>query len=228
MRMAEYIFPEQEGGSCGPHKSACTSSSLLVVTIMLLFCLTTWIDLLPTNSMHSLSRSSGFSALFSWQTAIIRTGSEAVRLLVFGISLSELESEALELSKLMNTLAVSYMLLEVSKLIPSVSLDALTTQALLACANFWCHTLMRLFQLTRWVGRPQPVIAIALLGFKLLITMATPAAASLRTNRFCSCFAYAMTFFSLINVIVVGSSWNNIPLSCSWPREMKFESHSGA
>ena len=149
MRMAEYVFPEREGGLCGPHKSACTSSSLLVVTVMLLFRLTTRVDLLPTHGVHNLLRSLGFSALFSWQTAIIGIESEAMRLLVFGVSLSESESEVSELSESMSTSTESYLLLEVSRLIPSVSLDALMTRALLACANLRCHTLMRLFRLTR-------------------------------------------------------------------------------
>lgn len=121
MRMAEYVFPEREGGSCGPHKSACTSSSLLVVTVMLLFCLTTRVDLLPTHGVHSLSRLSGLSKLFSWQAAIIGAGSKALGSLAVGVLLSELESEAMSIS------AGSYSLLEVLRSIPSVSLDALTT-----------------------------------------------------------------------------------------------------
>ena len=176
------------------------------MTVMLLFCLTAQVDLLPTHGMHSLSRSSGFSALFSWQTAIIGTGSEAVGLLMVGVSLLESESEASEFSESMSTLVGSYLLLEVSRLIPSVSLDALTTRALLAYANLRCHILMRLFRLTKWVGRPRPVMAIALLGFKLLIAMAALTAASSRTNKFRSHLACAITFPSLINVIVVGSS----------------------
>ena len=58
--------------------------------------------------------------------------------------------------------------------------------------------------------------------------MPTPTAASLRTNKFRSRFACVITFPSLINVIIVRSSWNNIPLLRSWPRKMRFKSHSSA
>ena len=94
--------------------------------------------------------------------------------------------------------------------------------------NLWYYTLMRLFRLTRWVGRPQLVIAITFLGFKLLITMAALAAASLKTNKFRFCFMCTKIFSSLINIIVVGLLWNNIPILYSWLRKMRFKSHFGA
>lgn len=46
-------------------------------------------------------------------------------LLVFGVLLLELESEASELSELMSTLVGSYSLLEILRLISSINLDAL-------------------------------------------------------------------------------------------------------
>lgn len=127
MKIAEYVFPKREEGSCGYHKLAHTSLSLLVMIVMLLFCLTTCIDLLPTQGVYNLSRLSGFSALFSWQTTIIEIGSEAVDLLALGVLLLELESKASELSESMRTLAEMYLLLEVLRLILSVSLNTLTT-----------------------------------------------------------------------------------------------------
>lgn len=135
MKMAKYVFLEQKRESCHSHKLAYIFLSLFVVTVMLLFCLTTRVDLLPTHGVHSLSRLLGLSALFSWQTAIVGIGSVAMELLAVGIPLLESESEASKLSKLINTLTRLYLLLEVSRLILSVSLDTLTTQALLVCAN---------------------------------------------------------------------------------------------
>lgn len=68
MRIATYVLLGQEGDSCGPKRLACTYFSSFVVTVMLLFCLTTRVDLLPTHSVHSLSRLFGLS---SWQKAMI-------------------------------------------------------------------------------------------------------------------------------------------------------------
>ena len=147
--MAKYVFLEREGGSFGPYKSAYTFLSLLIVTVMLFFCLTTRVDLLSTHSVHSLSRLSGFSILFFWQTTIIGTACEAVWLLVLDVSLLESESKASEFSESMSTLAGLYLLLELLRLILSISLYSLTTEALLAYANLQCHTLIHLFPLTK-------------------------------------------------------------------------------
>lgn len=127
------------------------SSSLPIVRVRLLFCLTTWVDLFLMYSIDSLLRLSRFSVLFFWLAAIIGKGFKAVGLLVIDILLLKLESELLELFELINTLIGLYLLLEASRLILFISLDALTTQILLAFTNFWYYTLMRLCLLTRQV-----------------------------------------------------------------------------
>lgn len=77
---------------------------------------------------------------------------------------------------------------------------------------------MLLFLLTRWVGRPRPVIT----------AMAFPGAARSSTKRFRSLLACATTLPSFINVIMLRLLWYIIPLSHSWPNEMRFKSHWGA
>lgn len=149
MRMAEYIFLECERKSWGPHKLVCTSLSLLVMGVMLLFCLTTRVDLLLTDGVHSLSRLSRLSTLLSWQAAITGVVYEGVGLFVVGVLLSESESEMSKSFELLCILAESYLLLEVSRLILFVSLDTLTTWALLAYPNLWCHSLIHLSWLTK-------------------------------------------------------------------------------
>lgn len=203
--MANYIFPKEEWELYDLDKLAFTWLSLFVMTVILLFYLTTWVVVFPTYGMHSLSKSSGFSALFSWQTEIIGKGSDTLGLLVFDVLLLESESEAWELSESMSNLAEFSLLLEVLRFISLISLDALATWARLAYTNLWFYTLICLFWLTKWVGRPQPVMIIALLDFKLLITLAASVATSLKINKFCSCFAYLITFLFFINVIVIGS-----------------------
>lgn len=135
MRIAKYIFLEREEELCDLYKLACTSLSLFVMEVMLLVLLRTWVDLLFTHSVHSLLRLLGLSALFSWQTAIIGIVSEGVELLAVGVLLLESKSKMSELSKLISTLAGTYLLLEMSRLIPSISLDALTTREFLAYPN---------------------------------------------------------------------------------------------
>jgi len=96
----------------------------------------------------------------------------------------------------------SYSLLSArSRSIPSVSLEALTTRALLAWASRRCQSRMRLFWLTRCVGRPLPLIAIA------LADMTWPGVAKSRMKRLRSLLACAITFSLRVNVIVVGLSW---------------------
>ena len=68
MSIVAYVLPDWEGGSCGPQRSACTSSSLFVVGVMLLFLLTILVDLLPTHGVHSLSKASLSSvSAFNWR-----------------------------------------------------------------------------------------------------------------------------------------------------------------
>lgn len=62
----------------------------------------------------------------------------------------------------------------------------------------------------------------------LIVAMALSGCASSRVKRFRSFLAWAMTFPFLINVIAVRSSRNLISVSWSWPKEIRFESYSGA
>lgn len=135
MRIAKYIFPEREEGLYDLYKLACISSRLFVMEVMLLFHLRTQVDLLSTHGIHSLLRLLGLSALLSWQTAIIGIVSEGVGSLAVGVLLSESKSKMSELSESISTLAGTYLLLEMSRLISSINLDALTTRVLLACPN---------------------------------------------------------------------------------------------
>lgn len=71
------------------------------------------------------------------------------------------------------------------------------------------------------------LIAIAL-GFKLLTAIIASSIARLRRKRLRSRYAYTMTVPSFHNVILIGSSWYVMLLLRSWPRDMRFESQSGA
>lgn len=62
--------------------------------------------------MHSLSRFSRLSALFSWQTAIMIVVFRGVGLLAVDVLPLELESENSELFKWISTLVRLYLLLE--------------------------------------------------------------------------------------------------------------------
>ena len=221
------MLPNWDGRSCGLQRLACTSLSFFVVAVMLLFRLTTRVDLLPTQGVQSLSMISSLSVAIVWRTAVVIT--------VY-LSLDTSES-----SESMSTSAGSYSF-SLSSFIPSTSFAALRTRALLICASRRCQSRTRLFWLTRCVGRPRPVMAIAnclgpgfaefTLGITifdcgLIIDIAFPGL-SQAWKRFCSVLASAMTFPFLINVIVVGLSWYVIPLLRSWPSEIKLESHPGA
>lgn len=65
--------------------------------------------------------------MFSWQMIIIGAGFETIKLLAISVSLSETESKALELFESTNTSVELYLLLEVLKLILSISLNSLMT-----------------------------------------------------------------------------------------------------
>lgn len=45
------MLPDWDDRLYGPHKSTWTFFSLFVISIMLLFCLTTWMDLLPIQEI---------------------------------------------------------------------------------------------------------------------------------------------------------------------------------
>lgn len=209
-----------------PHRSTCTSSSLLVVAVILL---SLWIvqeNLLPIQSIHSLSKMWGSLVVYQI-TAVLE-----LRLLVFvregallllGLNSSEL-SESSESSKTSTGL---YFLFSMLKSMLSTNLDILITQALLIYANCQCQSRIYLFWLTRWVGWPRPIIAIAF-GFLLTTVIAFLGCARLRMNKFWSFFVLAMTSPFLINITAAGSLWYVILLSRSCLREIGLESHSDA
>lgn len=127
MKIAEYEFSKYEQELCGPHKLIYIFSNLLVVVVMLLFYLTIQVDFVSRYSIYSLSRFLELSALFSWQAAIMVVASRGIGLLAIDILPLESESENSESSELISTLVRLYLLLEMLKLIRSISLDALTT-----------------------------------------------------------------------------------------------------
>lgn len=137
-----------------------------------------------------------------------------------------LDSDISELSKSINTLVRSYLLLpKVLKSILSIYLKAFMTQTFLTCANYWCQILMRLFLLTRWVDCSWPLMAIAL-GFKLLTVITTLSIMRSKKKRQHSCFACTIIVFFFFNVICIGLSWYVMPLLRSWPRDIRFELQS--
>lgn len=224
--MPAYQLPDWDTGLCGPHRSACTSSSLLVVAIIFLSFRTIWDDLLPTQGMNSLSRISESLVVYRI-TAVL--GLEILILVRGGVSLLlglDL-SESFKSFKSSRTSAGSYSLFFILRSMLSTNLDVLTMRALLICPSCRYQSQIRLFWLTRWVGRPRPVIAIA---FDLLLTtvIALLGCASSRVNRFRSFFVLAMTSLFFINVIAAGSSWYVIRHLRSCLKEIRLESHPSA
>lgn len=187
-----------ERGVMWAQKSACTSSSFFVIAVMLLFYFVICIDLLPTQGAQILSRIS----VSVTQSAVIMALTLAC-LRVF------LLSQTSKSSKSTSIFAGSYSLLS-SSFIFLTSFAVLSTQVLLAWTNRRCQSQTRLLWLTRYVGRPYPVMAIAqcliLLG-GLMTAMAFPGSAKSSIKRFHSLLASAMTFSFLINVIVIGLSY---------------------
>ncbi len=153
MRIAAYTLLDWDRGLYGPHKSAWTLSNLVIVGVMLLFYLTTRVDLLPMHGMYILSMTSGFSIV--WWIAAVEVFADN------WIGNSSLSNIASESSEPISTFAGSYSLPSCSKIIPSTNLAALTTQALLMWANRRCQRRMRLFWLIRCIGWPCPFMAIA-------------------------------------------------------------------
>ena len=97
-----------DDGSCGPQRLVYTSSSLLDVAVILLFHLTTLVNLLPIHGVHNLSRISE-SSIFIWQITIVGLAS-----MLDGIWIGSLESDALnafESSESIRTSTGSYFLL---------------------------------------------------------------------------------------------------------------------
>ncbi len=203
---------------------------------MLLFRLTTRVDLLPTQGVHSLSRSLRFSILVCWTVTLGVTSATLSSDSWIGDSFWSEQSDASESSESINTSAGLYSLLSWSRLIPSTSLEALTARALLTCANRRCQRRIHLFWLTRCVGRPLPVMAIArarsavaiALGWMIIVAMAFPEWARSSVKKFRVVFAWAITLLCCIRVIAIGLSWYMIPVSRSWPSEIRFKSHPGA
>lgn len=87
------------------------------------------------------------------------------------------------------------------KLIPSTSLAALTTRALLMCARRQCQRRIRLFWLTRCVGHPRHVIAIV---FWLMVAIVLLGRARLSMNRFFLLLANAIISPFFIKLIRLG------------------------
>lgn len=57
MSIAAYALPDWEGGSCGPQRFACISSSFFLAGVMFLWRLTVRVDLLAMQVMQSFLRS---------------------------------------------------------------------------------------------------------------------------------------------------------------------------
>ncbi len=69
-----YVLPDWEDRLCSPQRSACTSSSLFVVGVMLLFLLTILVNLLLIHRVHSLSKTLlSLVSAFNWW--VIKLGS---------------------------------------------------------------------------------------------------------------------------------------------------------
>lgn len=147
IRMAAQMLFNCNFMSCGPQRLACTFFSLLNVAIMLLFRLTTLVNLLLIYDIHNLSRISG-SSNFVCQTTV--TG---VTFMPDGIVNGFLKSDAsdvFELFKLIKIFARLYFLLSsCPSWIPFLSFEALITQLLPICASRQCHRQIHLFQLTK-------------------------------------------------------------------------------
>ena len=121
-----------------------------------------------------------------------------------------LSSKASELSEPMSTSAESYSSY-IFSFIPSTSFVSLNTRLLLICTSFWCQSQICLLWLTRYVGPPHPVMAIAsYLSFdklafdcRLIIAIAFPRYIKLSIKRFCFFLASVIIFLSYISIIIV-------------------------
>ena len=141
----------------------------------------------------------------------------AVRPKTIGVpEVLSLSSVSLSIKTLVELYSLSFMS------IPSTNLEACIIRALLACPRHLCQIQTFLFLLTRCVGLP---LLVAMARFLTFITVSDMAQS--RIMRFQCCLACAITTPCLINVMWLGLSWNIIPVFCSCPREIRFESYSG-
>lgn len=103
------------------------------MAVILVFCLITRVDLLPTHGVQSLSRISLSSVAFVWLTVAVASAVLASwGWICCNVRSSESdESDLSELSESMSMSAGSYSVSWEVKAIPFTSLDALTTRALL-------------------------------------------------------------------------------------------------
>ncbi len=194
---------------------------------MLLFLWTIWVGLPPTHKIHNLS-----SRLLSLMFAFIWRAK--LKSVFFSKDDWGLLSELSEFSKSTNTFTKLYFFVESRSILPT-SLEALITRALLTWPNLWCQKQMHLFWLTRCVGWPCPIMAIARVCLAIVIalssivtTMACPGCARSSMKKFQVLFAWEMTFSCCIKFITAWLLWYVILVSQSWPSEIRFESHPRA
>ena len=194
------VLPDWEKGSCGPHKLAYTSSSLLVIGVILLFLLTTQVDLLPTYGVHNLSS----ALLLSILDFICCAEPESTSFDVFYARINSTRELFSKLSKSPESINISIKSYSFARprLMLSTKLKGLTIYALLTYANCWCQRQICLFLLIRWVSQSRPVIAITLLIADMIWLGMTKS----RVNKLWLFLIRATVLPPLIRVIKLGSS----------------------
>lgn len=130
------MLPDWEGRLCKPHKLASIFLNLLVVGVILLFFLTTLVDLLLRHGVHNLSNALWLSMLDFIRC--LESGSNFSNMCYCARvdSTQELSSKLFGSSKSTNTSVRSYSFVK-PRLMLFINLKVFTTCALLTWANCW-------------------------------------------------------------------------------------------